>query len=400
MNLFKSAKSKKPNIIFILIDGGGREEALDKVPFYQSLKEQGVFVRNLITYAPYSIGSLNALFSGMYGNINGVNGYYKAYNFDKNILTLPQYLKEAGYHTELDFVIEDALPAQGFDKIRIFGKDETREIDLAERHSEILTQLKGKQPFFVFFDYNKIALSLLANVIRKYDDFSEEYFSNKEKNFSNYLGWLRESSNYTDKILKKIKELGMYENSIIVIFADHGESIGDRAGEKVHGVFLYDYTIKCWVYIIGKGLPRNVEVSETARHIDLMPTILDILKIPPKEGYKTIQGKSLIPLINGKDGGRTAYSETGGLGGPTPSPEIHNIQCVRTNKWKLIYNRTSKKKELYSLENDPREKDNLAGKGLKIENELWEEMQRIEKEHNDANERFKSTVSSDQEDTQ
>ncbi len=374
----------------ILIDAGAREDALNKVSYYQNLKKESVFIKDLICYAPYSIGSLNSLFSGMDGNINGVNGYYKSYNFDKkNIFTLTQYLKEAGYYTELDFVIKDVVPEQGFGKIRIFEKDE--KLNLVERHSEILTQLRNKEPFFVFLDYDKIALNLVPTVIKKYNDFSEEYFKNKEKNFLNYAKWVEESSKYLDVILQKLKEIGLYDNSLIIIFSDHGASVGDKVGEKVYGCYLYDYTVKCWAYFISKKLPKGLEIKKQLRHIDIMPTILDFLNIPTKEGYKPMQGKSFLPCIDGKEEERIAYSETGGLGGPTPSPEIHNVQSVRANQWKLIYNKTNKKKELYDLVKDKEEKNNLAGKGLEIEEKLWKEMQKINEEYDKINEVYKKT---------
>ena len=387
MKLSNPFKRKKPNVILILIDGAGREDALNLVPYYNELKKKSIFIKDLITYAPYSIGALNALFSGMNGNINGVEGYYKSYNFDKkHIFTLTQYLKEAGYHTELDFVIEDVIPAQGFDKIRTLGKDETKKIDLVKRHSEILTQLKNKEPFFLSLDYNQIALDIVPTVIKKYDDFSEEFFKNKEANFKRFVGWVDDSGKYVNAILQKLKDLGLYDNSIIVIFSDHGCSVGDKIGEKVYGSYLYDYTIKCWTYFIWNKLPEDIEIKSQLRHIDIMPTILDLLDIPVKEGYKPIQGKSFLPLIDGTEEERIAYSETGGLGGPTPSPEEHNVQSVRTNKWKLIYNKTNKKKELYNLDEDKEEKNNLAGKGFEIEEELWNKIQKIEEEHRKINE--------------
>ena len=69
----------------ILIDGT-RFDAIEKTPFYQELKKESVFFSQLITYAPYTLASLNSLFSGIYGYKNGVNGYYKAYSFDKEKL--------------------------------------------------------------------------------------------------------------------------------------------------------------------------------------------------------------------------------------------------------------------------------------------------------------------------
>ena len=103
LNKLKKFLKKKPNIIMILVDGA-RYDSICKFPFYEELKKESVFFPQLMTYAPYTIGSLHAIFSGMYGNKNGVNGYFKSYNFDKdNCFTLTQYLKEQGYYTEADF---------------------------------------------------------------------------------------------------------------------------------------------------------------------------------------------------------------------------------------------------------------------------------------------------------
>ncbi|MFW9875365.1 MAG: sulfatase [Candidatus Thorarchaeota archaeon] len=362
----------------MIIMDGTRYDVLGRIPYYRELKKEAVFFSQLITYAPYTLASLYAIFSGIYGYKNGVNGYYKAYSFDKkNCYTLAQHLKDAGYYTEADFLREDVGPIQGFDKPR--SHDEFNE-DLLIRHSEILTQIKNKKPFFLFLHYSKIHANLITDVAKKYSDFDEEYFGNKEKNFSTFLEWAKKGSEYLKEIIQKIKSLGLYENSIILVLSDHGSSVGDRVGEKMYGSYLYDYTIRCFLYILGKGFSKNMEIKNLVRNIDILPTILDILKIKQKSNYKKIQGRSFLPFIEGKGEERIAYSETGGLGGPTPSPEIHNVQCIRTNEWKLIYNKTNKKKELYNLIQDKEEKNNLIGKKPEIERYLWEEMQRIKDE--------------------
>jgi len=213
--MFGIFKKTKPNIILILIDGA-RSDIIDKVPFYNKLKKESTFFSQLITYAPYTIASLHATFSGMYGNRNGVNGYYKSYSFDReNCITLTQYLKETGYYTECDLIREDTIPPHGFDKLRVH--DEFND-DLVERHSEILTQIRLKQPFFLFLDYSKIHSSLVTEVIKKYSDFDEEYFNNKENNIKNYIKLVEVSADYLSAILGKIKEFGLWENSIIFIF--------------------------------------------------------------------------------------------------------------------------------------------------------------------------------------
>ena len=371
LNLFKK---KKPNIIMIMLDGC-RIDALEKVPYFQELKKDSVFFSNLITYAPYTIGSVYSIFSGMIGNQNGVNGYYNIYSFDKeHCFVLTQYLKEHGYYTETDSPQEIVIPPQGFDKYRYH--DEFK-IDFVERHTEILRQIKDKSPFFLFVRYGGMHINMVDKIIKKYSDFDEEYFKNKERNFENYLEWVKKGGDYLKEIIGKIKEFGLYDNSIIFILADHGASVGDKIGEKAYGVYLYDYTIRCFLYMIGNQFPKNKQINSLIRGIDILPTLLDILKLKEKEGYKKIQGRSFLPFISGKEEERMAYSETGGLGGPTPSPDKHNVQSVRANKWKLIYNKTSKKRELYDLENDAEEKNNLIGKHPDVEERLWEEMSKF-----------------------
>src|SRR3989344_3564412 len=169
LNLFKK---KKPNVIMIMLDGV-RYDALDKIPYFNALKKESVFFPHLITYAPYTIGSLHSTFSGMYGNRNGVNGYYRSYNFDKeHCFTLPQYFRENGYHTETDLINANVIPNQGFEKVRVH--DEFKD-DLIKRHSEILHQIKSRQPFFLFLDYSNVHTNLVTNVIKKYSEFDENY---------------------------------------------------------------------------------------------------------------------------------------------------------------------------------------------------------------------------------
>lgn len=355
----------------IMIDGL-RHDAIDKVPYYRELKKEGVFFSKLIAYAPYTIGSLHALFSGMNGNENGVNGYYKSYSFDKkNCFTLVQYMKEHGYHTECDLIYESIIPTQGFEKVR--SHDEFKD-DLIKRHCEILNQIKNKEPFFIFLDYSKIHTNLVTNVIKKYSDFDKGYFNSRDNNFKRYLDWVEASAEYLKAIIDKIKDTGLWDDSIILIFTDHGVSTGDKVGEKAYGVFLYEYTLRCFLYLIGKDFPKNLQLDYITSSIDVLPTILEIFELKEKDGYKKIQGKSFLSFINGKTESRIAYSETGGLGGPTPSPEKHNVKSVMTNRWKLIYNETNNKKELYDLDSDKEEKINLIGKFPDIEAKLSEEM--------------------------
>src|SRR5262249_14863023 len=140
----------------------------------------------------------------------------------------------------------------------------------------------------------------------------------------------------------------------------------------------YDYTINVWAYLMGpKRLPAGREFPQMVRTIDLAPTLLELCDIDPVEGTKEMQGRSLVPVIEGTDrGDREGYVETAGLDGPNQSRYEANIFCVRTRAWKLIYNSTTKKRELYDLEADPQERNDLAGTRPDVEEPMFEKIRR------------------------
>jgi len=104
-----------------------------------------------------------------------------------------------------------------------------------------------------------------------------------------------------------------------------------------------------------------------------MPTILEALNIKEDNKFMKLTGKSLFSIIrNEEKGQRIAFSETAPLEGTAPytsskDPIIHSI---RTQDWKLMFIRPINKFELYNIKNDPKEENNLFGKGYKEEQEL------------------------------
>ena len=128
-------------------------------------------------------------------------------------------------------------------------------------------------------------------------------------------------------------------------------------------------------YFIYPGI-NPIEIAQQVRTIDFMPTILDYLRIPLSKKHETIDGESLLPLINGKIvEEKYAFSETGNPLKDTRPPENPNTKSLRTSRWKLIINEYDGSRELYDLKSDPDEKNNLSGTGLDIEEVLWKEIQ-------------------------
>ena len=367
------------NVIIILIDGGRVDRAM-RSPIFTNLQTKSVFFSQTITYAPYTNAAMHALFSGCYGNRNGTYSYWHTYRFKKNkFKTITEYLKDRGYFTCGDGHTKLIVPKQGFDEFHIH--DENKD-DLSEHHSNLIDLVKTKNDqgsrFFLYLTYSNIHTGIKDEVLKIYNNFSEEYFQNKTINEKRYDGFFSKAENYLEIILKKIQDLDLYKNSIILIISDHGISIGEKIGERAYGAFCYDYTIKTFAYLISNDItPR--EISNQVRHIDFMPTILDLMEIKLDQSYESLDGESLIPLISGsKFEENIAYSETGNpWDGKTP-PKAPNTKSVRTSKWKLIYNEYNNTKELYNLEKDPAETNNLINSGLEIEEFLWNELTKIQ----------------------
>ena len=382
---------KKYNIILLLIDGT-RIDRLDKFPIFKRLKEDGCFFSEVIASAPYTLVAMNSIFTGMYGSKNGIDAYHKMFQNPKTgCKTLADYLTENGWYTRGDAMRLSLVSNQGFNKFT--SQEDVPDPDFSKIHKEILdettNEVDGEQPYFLYLHYPKIHHSIKESVFDKYDDFSQEYFENKEENLRNYDEYLKEASDYLDEIYFKNISGKQSNDSIIIVMTDHGMGIGEKVGERAYGSFTYDYTLRTFaLFIQPKIFPKGKEIDKLARAIDIMPTILDCLEIPIDQSCLRMQGQSMLNLLNKTEQSKPdtdedsefqkiAYSETGGVNGPWPSPSSPNIKCVRTKKWKLIHNLTPNTWELYNLENDPQELKNMIEEHPVIVTKLKDKLQSI-----------------------
>ncbi len=367
-----TGKAKDLNIVIILVDGA-RSDHLEKFKNFDYVVDQGTLFPNEITYAPYTFATTHAFVTGMYGTENGMDSYYGVKNFKADeCKTLQEYLQDAGYHTVGDLLSHFDFPKKGFDDYRVF--DEQKD-DLLKRHIALVKEMskisKNGKKFYLFLHYASIHTEWVRNVAKKFDDFSEEYFGNKEKFVKLYNKYFSTAADYLKTVFDELKASNLLDNTLVIVFSDHGASNADRVGEKVYGSYCYDYTIKTFVSFIKKDLFPAKKIEKQVRCIDVMPTILDLLEIIPDKKFKPMQGKSLLPTIEGMEKDEwPAFSETAPLGGPFPSPLKPNVHAVRFKGWKLVFNAEPKTFELYDLKNDPKEMENLDSKNPKKKKEL------------------------------
>jgi len=368
----------KKNLIILMIDGGRLDRA-KKSSVFNGIKEKSTFFSQSITYGPHTIAAMHAVFSGSYGNRTGTNSYWSTYDFKENkFKTISEYLHELEYYTCADTVSKLTIPKQGLDELNIH--DEVND-DLILRHKDFLRKMKEKnkegKPFFLYLQYSNIHTGIIEQVLKKYDNFSKEFFNNKKENENRYDQLFSNAGNYVTHILNEVNELNLNDESIILIMSDHGISIGEKIGERAYGAFCYDYTLRTFAYFIGNNFPIK-QIDQQVRTIDFMPTILEVLNIPLNEKFEKLDGVSLVPLIQGEEiSEKMAFSETGNPQKEKSPPKKPNVKSIRTSKWKLIWNQYNDTKEFYDLENDPEEEENLSGKGLEKEDFLWSELKKI-----------------------
>ena len=372
----------KKNVIIIMIDGGRLDRAQNS-PTFEKLKSNSSFFSNSITYGPHTIAAMHAVFSGSYGSRTGTNSYWSTYEFKKNkFKTLTEYLKDSNYETYADVINQLVVPKQGFDFYTIH--DELND-NLVERHKNLLDEINSKKlnnkNFFLYLHYSNIHTGIMNEVLKVYDNFSNDFFSNKNKNELRYDKLFQAAESYLNQILDKIYELEFDKNSIILVMSDHGVSVGEKIGERAYGAFCYDYTLRTFTYFL---IPNSdaIEIKQQIRTVDFMPTILDFLNISLDTTYSNLDCESLLPLIDGKSFSENyAFSETGNPLHEKSPPKEPNTKSIRSSEWKLIFNDYNQTKELYNLQLDPHENNNLIGTGEKIEEVLWIELQNLINKH-------------------
>ncbi|CAD6513897.1 putative Sulfatase [metagenome] len=356
------------NIILINLDGLRRDK-IEFCPTLNFLSKNSYYFSKMNTVAPYTFASLHAVFSGMYPSRNGVNGYYNIFKFKKKqITTLTQILKNHNYFTCCDIIDDSVIPKQGFDEFNIFDENT---VDFKKRHDELISKLSKKSKFFLFLHFTETHKFLVREVVQKYkqEENDDEYFSSQQENTERYNSYLPSCDDYVKTILNSLKNNGIDKKTILIIFSDHGTSIGEKKGEKFYGVYTYDYTLNVFCIINFPEITPQI-ITQQCRTIDILPTISELIG-NKLENHLGIQGESLIPLIEDSNNpDREVFVETGGLYGPWPSPKKHNVFCIKINNKKLIYNDVPETWEFYDLIDDPFEIKNIYDEHLHDVKEL------------------------------
>jgi Flp pilus assembly protein TadD len=151
-------------------------------------------------------------------------------------------------------------------------------------------------------------------------------------------------------VIKALKDLGLFDSTLIIITSDHGEMLGEH-GELTHGYFIYQSAVRVPLIFKLPGQTKAKEVEDLVGLVDIVPTVCSLLNIESPQA----QGTDLSPYLLGKSiSGKERHIYTESLI-PTKYGANTLLGVVGEN---LKYIQTTRP-ELYDLVNDPKESRNL-----------------------------------------
>ncbi|QDT38999.1 sulfatase [Stratiformator vulcanicus] len=411
--------TEKPNVLFIAIDDqndwigclGGHP--LAKTPNIDQLAERGTVFTNAHCQAPLCNPSRTSLMTSRRPSSTGIYGlapWFRNVDELKDIVSLPQYLREYGYKTysagkiyhggygrkskddEFDVLgppVKIVRPKKKFVKtpqnhaLMDWGKfpptdEETGEWQTA---SWAVEQLESDlpEPFFLSFghflphvpcyappkwhdlypDDDSVRPEILFN--DRSDTPRSSWFIHwelpeprlkfllDENEWTNlcrsYLACVSFVDSQIGRVLTALNESGRADNTIIVLWSDHGYHLGEKeiSGKNT----LWDDSTRVPLIFAGPGVTSGQTCVEPAELLDIYPTLVDLCGLPPNGN---LEGVSLSPQL------QDASVPTG-----RPAITTHNQgnHGIRTKDWRYI-RYVDGAEELYDMQADPKEWTNLA----------------------------------------
>ena len=411
-NGFRDYGKEKMNILFIVPDAlraanlGCCGYPKKTSPYIDKLASEGILFKNAVSTASHTMPAIVSMFTGLDPITHGVdgpraydmwikrklwkkwkqpfeilkeNGYitagcdkwmYAGLNYDEDIKDLKNAIEEyknenfflwwAPYQTHLPY-----NPKPPYDTMFMpeeIGSSTREKLKIVKS-----TMIIHKPGLLSKFEQQQ-AQGILEPATHPRSAGSMTFLEeDKPAIMALYDGEVRSQDEEIEGYVKKLEDLNLLDDTIVVLTSDHAEEIGERgsvghASCSLAGT-LYDEVVRVPLIIrYPKALPKGKIVETQVSLIDVMPTLFDIMGF---EMPKETEGHSLMPLIGDNvDFKEEAYLETTPCGWQALQGDERKIYAIRTPEMKLIYNDDPNNKdkcsyELYNLKDDPDEKHNL-----------------------------------------
>jgi len=378
-----------PNIILIVLDAT-RPDHLSAYgyqrptsPVLAQVAANGVRFDQAIATSSWTLAAQASLLSGLYPVRHGAS--YRRPRLNDTVPTLPQWLKARGYATaavvSAPYLVSKFSLNRGFDHYddQMPRREKRRAADVTDAVLRWLDRARGR-PFFLFAHYfdahtplnppspfdqrfdpaytghwNGARFGHAETVMRGEETLSP---ADREHLIALYDGELAYQDQEIGRLLAQVTAWGLDETTLLVITADHGESLGER-GVWLHATSLYEELLRVPLILRFPGhLAPGRVIPDPVSQVDLLPTLLDLLGQPVPAG---LDGVSQRPLLTGGEGehrpGFAFVDQSPFLVRQFGTAYDRELWAVRSDGWKLIQD--SRGPEcLFNLNADPGETDN------------------------------------------
>lgn len=349
---------QKPNMLVILVDTLRQDHVgcygytRPTTPALDALARDAIRFTRLVPQSSWTRPSVASLLTSCYPSVHGA--------IDRNtplrtgMPSLASVLHQAGYETHMFMGNPSCLPYWEI------GTDFDRVLDLVEKNAEqqddamIIDAALQTLPLFrgrPWFMYVHLMGPHSPYVAR--EPYRSAFASNSdgtEAAVQRLIDAYDAEIAYTDaqiaRLLSALREEGLYENTCIVLLADHGEQFYEH-GEWGHGLSLYEEELRVPLLV---KLPNSLHAGETAdsvvQTIDIAPTLCEIAGATPDARF---QGRSFYGLVNGESPWQERYAYA------SLALENRSVHMSRTTAVKFLEDRVAKSEQWFDLQNDPRE---------------------------------------------
>ena len=291
-------------------------------------------------------------------------GYFRNEKLGSNTIVEKSY---PGYITDnvVDFVIDGIKQfTQPFFMMVQFFSDH-RPFDPPHKYEHLYDGVRIPEPGTFYDDYSMRAAAAREARMRVAEmpdfhppaDLTERQRKqwNYQKLMERFLGTMRSQDDNMGRLLEYLDKSGLAENTIVIFTGDHGFFLGDHGWFDKR--FMYEQALRVPWIIRYPGVVKAGSVSsDWVVNVDNAPTVLDLAGIPVPED---MQGQSLVPLFHGQrpaDWRKTMYYHYYEF---APPHWVFPHYGIRTERYKLIHYYTVNEWELFDLEKDPDEMENL-----------------------------------------
>lgn len=359
-SLSRTPQTKERNVVMIHLESTRAKsvdpynEDVEITPYMEELFGQSLFAERAYAVVPHTTSALIASICGVdpptgprgtdavgddipancLPELLGEKGYNSVY-FTSSVETFerrPEVVENMGFD---EFYPVETMDTEGFEQANYFGYEDDVMLDPSRRWLEE----NGDEPFVAAYETITPHHDYRAPDRYGIKDFAEDETLNDYQNSVRYVDF------FLKNLIQQYKDAGLYEDTVFVIYGDHGEAFGEHERGQ-HDMVPWEEGVRIPMMILDpQKLPDGRRVEEPVNQVDILPTVSELLGYEIEGGE--YPGASMLDPPEDRTLKFSCWNESGCLA---------SIE----DGMKYIYHYGDRPEELYDLSEDPQERNNLA----------------------------------------